>query len=211
MRYFVFVCTLFHLIFSNDVSYGQLPKDTLAKRYFASAKVKIEENKFSEANDFFKKIVTLQVPVPDELAYFYGYTLLHLGKYPQSKAALHKYLVLQGDTGKFSVKAKESLELLDCKETGYKDVYVVCDVCFGDSTIEIHCRSCKGRGIEICPVCKGNGVVTTSNNFGNNYHTCHRCAGEKIIRCTACDGKLKEKIICYNCNGSGRKKIRKKC
>lgn len=211
MKHFVWAFSFCCLLLSNQVSFGQIPKDSLVNRYLGIAKRKIEEKQFSEANDVFKKIFALKSSVPDELAYFYGYNLLKLNKYTQSRAALRKYLDLQGDKGPLSQKALEALLELDCKETGYHDISVQCDVCYGDSTTEIACRNCKGRGTEICPLCKGYGVVTTPTSFGNNYHTCHRCAGEKIIKCTVCKGTLKEKIICYNCNGKGRKKIRKKC
>jgi hypothetical protein len=204
---FLFCC----LFFSNRSSFAQNPKDTLISYYMKIGKEKVAEKKFSEANDYFKKIFALKTTVPDEFAYFYGYTLLNLKKYTQGRNALYKYLDLQGDKGIYSQKAYEALEQADCQETGYKDVFVECDICYGDSTLEINCRHCKGKGIEICPLCKGSGVATTSTNFGSSYHTCHRCAGEKIVKCTVCKGHLKEKIICYNCNGKGRKKIRKKC
>jgi hypothetical protein len=211
MKYFVLVFSFCCMLFSHT-SFGQLvPKDSLAKNYLAIAKKKMAEKKYAEANDIFKKIFSFRSAMPDELAYYYGYNLLNLNKYTQSRAALNKYLVLQGDNGPLSQKAKEALLEIDCKETGYHDVTIECDVCYGDSTTEIACRNCKGRGTEICPLCKGNAVVMTPTNFGINYHTCHRCAGEKIVKCTVCKGTLKEKIICYNCNGRGRKKIRRKC
>ncbi len=211
MKYLISVFIFCSLIFQRQVSYGQSPKDTLANHYLEIAKGKVEEKKFTEANELFKKIFALKTTVPDELAYFYGYTLLNLKKYSQSRSALNKYLELQGYNGPLSYKAREALEEADCWETGYKDAFVECDVCYGDSTLEINCRQCKGKGVEICPVCKGSGVATTTTNFGNSYHTCQRCAGEKLVKCTTCKGKLKENIICYNCNGRGRKKIRRKC
>ncbi len=211
MKQLVLVFIFCYLIFSNHVSFGQTPKDTLVRYYLEIAKKKADEKKFSEANEVFKKIFALKTPVPDELAYYYGYTLLNLNKYTQSRSALNKYLTLQGENAPLSNLAHQAIEKADCQETGYHDVYIECDICFGDSTVEIVCRHCKGKGIEICPLCKGSGVATSSNSFGNSYHTCHRCAGEKIIKCTVCKGKQKEKIICYNCNGKGRKKIRRKC
>ncbi len=206
-----FILCFYLLIGFNQASYGQSPKDTLVNHYLEIAKGKVEEKKFSEANELFKKIFALKAPVPDELAYFYGYTLLNLKKYSQGRNALNKYLDLLGNNGPLSHKAIEALENVDCQETGYKDLYIECDICYGDSTIEIACRQCKGKGIEICPLCKGSGVAVSNNNFGSSYHSCQRCAGEKIIRCTICKKTLKEKIICYNCNGKGRKKIRRKC
>ena len=211
MTRFILVFWCSFLITGFNLSFGQTPNDTLTNHYLELAKQKVEEKKFSEANDIFKKIFALKSPVPDELAYFYGYTLLNLNKYSQSRVALNKYIVLQGDQGPLSHKATEALIKLDCIETGYYDVFMECDICYGDSTTEIACRHCKGKGIEICPLCKGSGVATASNNFGNTFHTCHRCNGEKIIKCTVCKGTLKEKIICYNCNGKGRKRIRRKC
>lgn len=211
MKYLILVVTFCMLMFHHQVSFGQSPKDTLARYYLRIAKEKIDENKLNEANDVFKKIFSLKTPVPDELAYHYGYTLLKLKKYSQCRTAFNKYLKLQGNEGPLSRQAMDGLIEADCQETGYRDAYIACDVCFGDSTLEINCRQCKGKGVEICPVCKGSGVATTSTNFGSNYHTCHRCNGEKIVKCTVCKGKLKETIICYSCNGKGRKKIRRKC
>ncbi len=192
-------------------SFGQTAKDTLVNSYLEVAKTKIEAQKFTEANDIFKKIFALKAPMPDDLAYYYGFTLLNLKKYAQSRVALSKYLELQGEQGPLSLKAKEALLLADCKETGYYDDSIECDICFGDSTVDIACRNCKGRGIEVCALCKGTGVVTSGTNFATTYRTCQRCAGEKIIKCTVCKQTLKEKIICYSCNGKGRRKIKRKC
>ena len=199
------------LLSLNLLSYGQNPKDSLLNQYLKTAKTKVEEKKFTEANEIFKKITALKIPVPDELAYFYGYTLLNLKKYAQGKSALTKYIELVGTNGPLSQKAIEAIETIDCQETGYKNISIECDICYGDSTLEIACRHCKGKGIEVCPLCKGTGVATTNTNFGTSYHSCQRCAGEKIIWCSVCKKTLKEKIICYNCNGKGRKKIKKKC
>ncbi|HVD99733.1 MAG TPA: hypothetical protein VNB90_16100 [Cytophagaceae bacterium] len=211
MKYLILVFALWSLALRSQESCAQTPQDTLINYYLKVAKKNVEEKKYNEANDVFKKIFALKTPVPDELAYYYGVTLLNLKKYSQSKHALNKYLELQGTQAPLSAKALEALEEVDCKETGYHDEYIECDLCYGDSTLDVNCRQCKGKGIEICPVCKGSGVATSSTSFGSSYHTCQRCAGEKIVKCTSCKGKLKEKIVCYNCNGKGRKKIRRKC
>ena len=207
----VIILCFYFLVISNRVANGQNPKDTLANYYLEIAKGKVEEKKFTEANEIFKKIFSLKSTVPDELAYFYGFTLVNLKKYTQGKNALNKYLTLQGTNGPLSHKAIEAIEKADCLETGYKDQYIECDVCYGDSTVEIACRHCKGKGVEICPLCKGSGVAISSNTFGSNYRSCNRCLGEKIIKCEVCKKTLKEKIICNNCSGQGRKKIRRKC
>jgi DnaJ-class molecular chaperone len=211
MKYLVIIGCIFYWLATGHVAQAQSPRDTLANHYLEIAKGKVEEKKYAEAQEIFKKIFSLKATVPDELAYFYGVTLLNLKKYSQSRTALNKYLDLQGKDGPLSHKAEEALIRVDCEETGYRDAYMVCDVCYGDSIQEITCRICKGKGIEMCPTCKGSGVSTSTNSFGTSYHTCNRCAGEKIIRCTTCKGERKEKIVCYNCHGKGHLRIRRKC
>jgi len=211
MKKYLSVFIVLILMFNSLRTLAQLNGDTLMNYYFNLAKTKMDSKRFSEANDVFKKIFSLKTPAPDELAYYYGFNLLQLNKFAQSRTALNKYLELQGTNGPFSKAALEALEIADCKETGYRDIYMLCDICYGDSAISVSCRHCKEKGFELCPLCKGNGVSMSTGNFGTTFQTCPRCNGEKIVKCTVCKGTLKEKIICYSCNGKGRKKIRRKC
>ena len=206
--YFMVIVVLF---FCTPTVAAQNPSDTLVFFFVTQGKKQLEDKKYKEALESFKRVFALKSAVPDEVAYYYGYALLHLSNFSQSKAALKKYIELQGRNGLLYDKTLEALEEADCKETGFKDAFILCDICFGDSTITIGCRTCKEKGYEVCPLCKGNGVVLSASSFGNTYRTCHRCAGEKIIKCTTCKSSLKETLMCYSCSGKGRKKIRKKC
>ncbi len=189
---------------------AQVAKDSLVSVYFNAAKTKIVEEKYDDANSYFKKIFALKSPVPDELAYYYGYNLLKLKKYVQSREAILKYIKLKGEKGTLYTEALSALDELDCAETGYKEVEVECDLCHGDTLI-IECSRCRGIGKEVCPICGGTGVAVSAGNFGTNYHTCHRCNGNKIVTCSVCDGLGKVMEICRKCRGKGKVKEKKKC
>jgi hypothetical protein len=175
-----------------------------------SAKTLIQEKKNQEAHQKFKKLFSLKKVIPNEAAYWYALNLYELRKNGLSKTAFKKYLKLTGDTGTYYSSTKNYMALLDCQETGYKEVIITCEICYGD-TILVECTNCKGKGIEVCPVCRGNGVVSTQGPMGRTFHTCQRCNGDKVVTCSVCKGDRKVRDLCKSCGGSGKLKIKRKC
>jgi|JI10StandDraft_1071094.scaffolds.fasta_scaffold979547_2 hypothetical protein len=185
-------------------------RDSIALSYLRAAKTLTLEKKNLEAHQKFKKLFSLKKVIPNEAAYWYAVNLLELKKNGQSKAAFKKYLKLTGDTGEYYSPARQYLSVLDCQETGYKEVIITCEICYGD-TILVECSNCKGKGIEVCPVCRGNGVVSTQGPLGRTFHTCQRCNGEKVVTCSVCKGDRKVRDLCKSCGGTGKLKVKRKC
>ena len=181
------------------------------KKYYTQAKEAIDQKKYAEAEILFKKIGRLEIIFPDELAYFYGYTQLNLGKYVQAKAAFEKYLALRTDTGQYAGFATHYLHLADCNIKGHYFETTTCDQCHGKGKTEAQCRTCKGKGNEVCNICFGRGVLKTRDNFGEKFETCKKCVGTGYYTCTKCQGATTEVDKCLICDGKGYFSIRKEC
>lgn len=206
MKVFISLILVF-LIYSN--AFAQTDSDSLSKVYYEKAKEKINAKDFDGANLYFKKIFRLKTTLPDELAYYYGLTLVHLQQYAKGKEALDKYLELTGEKGVFKNETglllKEAEKYI-CSKCSNKGSYVIsdtCAVCEGDGKRETDCEVCKGRGMEFCQVCGGRGVLITPGNFGSQYSTCHHCAGGGYKSCRVCSGTRKKMIYCSECKGKG--------
>ncbi len=190
---------------------GQIENDTLMVKFYNEAKAKIDKKNFLEANDIFKKILDLKATVPDELAYFYGYTLINLNKYTLGKQFLKKYIELTTDTGRYSHYANDLMNIADCKEVGSYFVDEKCNECEGEGRLMIKCHVCNGRGNELCTLCGGVGVLKKRDNFGETFSNCQKCDGTGDYECTLCQGSREEKGKCYVCDGRGKVKIKKEC
>lgn len=205
--------TLFFIVLSflSLHCQGQDAEEVLTNKYYSDARNFIDKKKFYEAHESFKKIFKLKTTVPDELAYFYGYTLVNLNKYVQGKQALAKYIELKGDTGRYYHYAMDLMNLADCKEVGSYFAEETCFECHGEGKTMVKCRTCNGRGREICNLCGGVGVLKKRDNFGETFTTCTKCGGKGDHVCSKCNGSKLEKARCYVCDGKGKVKIKKEC
>lgn len=185
-------------------------RDSITMAQLQEARLLLNQEKYLEAQPIFKKILSAKKIIPNEVAYFYAINLYGLKKYGQSRSAFRKYTKITADTGQYKEETKKYLEKLDCQETGYKEVLITCEICYGD-TILVDCHHCKGQGVEVCPTCRGNGVVSTQSSMGRTFHTCNRCNGEKIATCSVCKGKKKVRDVCKSCGGSGKLKVKRRC
>lgn len=185
-------------------------RDSAMTARLSQARLLIDQEKFQEAQPILKSILSQKKIIPNEVAYFYAVNLYGLKKYGQSRTAFRKYVKITADTGQFREKAQEYLVKLDCQETGYKEVTITCEICYGD-TVLVDCNHCKGQGVEVCPICRGNGVVSTQSTMGRTFHTCARCNGEKIVACSVCKGKKKIRDVCNSCGGTGKLKVKRRC
>ena len=196
---------------SPNLGLAQDRSDSLFVHYYRQAKAHIDKKNFEAANESFKKILKLKTTVPDELAYFYGYTLVNLNKYTLGKQFLKKYIDLRGDTGQFYHYATDLMNLADCKEVGSYFIEETCTECHGEGKLLVRCRTCSGRGNEICTLCGGIGVIKKRDNFGETFSTCQKCAGKGDYECTHCHGTKLENARCYVCDGKGKVRIKKDC
>jgi hypothetical protein len=198
-------------LFIQDTVKAQSENDSLLNVQYAEAKNFIDAKKFDNAYESFKKIFKLKTTVPDELAYFYGYTLINLNKYTAGKEALKKYISLKGDTGRYYKYSLHLLNLADCKETGSYFIEEQCAECHGEGSALMKCRTCNGKGKELCHTCGGAGVIKKKEDFGLSYNTCPKCNGNGDQRCSTCNGSGQEKTKCYVCDGRGKVKVKREC
>ncbi|HEX8547805.1 MAG TPA: hypothetical protein VF691_12640 [Cytophagaceae bacterium] len=201
---------VFLILFSFSAS-AQIKQDTLVKAYFLDAKKEIENKNYEKAQQTFKKIMSLHESMPDELAYFLGYTEMKLKKYKVARDAFNKYLSLTGPKGQFLGKTIEAIKAMDCEETGFYEERITCEECDGAGVEIIPCRGCKGKGKTFCMVCGGTGVSKTKNDFGDKYKTCPTCEGSGHADCQKCGGHKQEKANCYACDGTGKQRVKQSC
>lgn len=185
--------------------------DSLMVLYYSQAKGHIDKKNFDAAYESFRKILNLKTTVPDELAYFYGYTLVNLNRYTAGKQYLKKYIELRGDTAQYYHYAMDLMNLADCKEVGSYFVNEKCTECKGEGKLEVKCRTCNGRGKEICTLCGGVGAIRKKDNFGEVFTTCQKCDGKGDYVCSQCQGTKLDKERCYVCDGKGTVRIKKEC
>jgi DnaJ-class molecular chaperone len=188
------------------------------KRYLFETKVLLAEEKYDDALVNLRKMFSLKITLPDELAYYLGYTYIKQKNYVKGKEALDKYLELQGSSAQFY---KESLALLKdaddntckrCLNTGWYEKIENCLVCDKSGKNYKDCMTCKGSGRAFCKSCKGSGVLKNKDAMGGGlYATCTRCEGRGATVCYVCDGAKTISSLCRSCNGTGETKARKPC
>jgi hypothetical protein len=202
---------IFSIVCYSSLSMSQIKEDTLVKAYFREAKRDIENKNFEKAQQSFKKIMSLHESMPDELAYYLGYTEMHLKKYKVARDAFNKYLSLTGPKGEFYGKTLEAIKLMDCEETGFFEERITCEECDGAGVEIIPCRGCKGKGKIFCMVCGGTGVSKIKSDFGDKFNTCSTCRGTGHADCPKCGGHKQEKANCYACDGTGKQRVKQSC
>lgn len=196
-------------------SFGQMRSDSLLKKYIREIEVNLEKEEYQSAMDNLKKVFSLKITLPDEIAYYYGYTLVKQGNYVKGKEALHKYIELKG-SGKYVEEAKRLLIVSEsnicqhCLNTGHYDEKENCGDCQGSGKLIYSCRSCSGKGQVLCNVCRGTGVVRRGSDFGEKYQNCTRCSAKGVVDCSSCNGSSVNKSLCKRCKGEGKlvKKVR---
>jgi len=78
-----------------------LPKEILADKYLVGAKSSIDKQDYHGANDYFEKIVALDITLPDDFYFQYGKNALATKEYDKSLKYINLYLEKAGNTGKY--------------------------------------------------------------------------------------------------------------
>jgi DnaJ-class molecular chaperone len=207
--------TLFIGLFST--CWSQSKQDSLLNVYFDKGKEQISLGNYDAGQEYFKKIFALKTTLPDELAYYYGLTLVKQKNYKKGKEAIEKYLSLTGSSGKFFKESQVLLKEIDlyvcrkCNNTGKAEVNDTCATCAGSGKITVDCNTCNVKGIEFCTACGGNGVFVSKGNLSSSYSTCTKCHGNGYLKCHICEGTHKKQIDCVECKGVGYKKKKVTC
>lgn len=196
-------------------SFAQLqPNLGSTSRLMDNAVNAMENESYTEANNYFREIIRSNLPIPPEMPYYFATALFELGQYYNSNSFIQKYLDLNGFKGEHYNEAKVLVQKLDaplaaiancnlCDRQGYR--YQTCETCHGEGHTEQACTLCRGLGIIGCSRCTGDGLVTKKNVFNIvEYFECERCAGKGRLTCTKCEGSLVEHGECKTCSGSGK-------
>jgi hypothetical protein len=207
--------TTFGLIFLFHQVLGQTTPREQLNSYLETGKVQMKDGNYDLANMTFRKVLTLNIPLPPEFCYLFAETLYMVGQYQNSKSFLEKYFDLTGARGDYFEQADELKNVIEeklhevqtcqlCDASGYK--LVICDDCSGKGSLLSGCDYCKEKGIVSCIVCKGEGVKIVRNFFGDNeYSTCDHCQGKGFTDCPVCKGNKEHYSSCRICKGKGLK------
>lgn len=224
------LCLPSNLIFSLMVAFlinitdvvGQVqPNLGQTSRLMREALVAMEADDHLTANARFREIIDSNVPIPQEMPYYFAETLYELKQYDNSANFLNKYLEINGFKGDNYEHAKQLEQKLKkplddiricqlCDRRGYR--FKECFTCEGKKEVEQECSYCKGKGIVGCSRCAGSGLVTKKNIFNIiEYFECERCEGNGRLTCPTCQGTKTEVSACRTCQGTGRLNSEKLC
>ncbi len=78
-----------------------LPKEILADKYLIGAKTSIDKQNYQAANEYFEKIVALDIALPDDFYFQYGKNALATKNYSKSLEYINLYLEKAGSGGKY--------------------------------------------------------------------------------------------------------------
>ncbi|PHS40638.1 MAG: hypothetical protein COB07_03795 [Sulfurovum sp.] len=78
-----------------------LPKEILADKYLIGAKTSIDKQNYQAANEYFEKIVALDIALPDDFYFQYGKNALATKDYHKSMEYINLYLEKAGSGGKY--------------------------------------------------------------------------------------------------------------
>lgn len=92
---------LITLIFIMPLMLHALPKEILADKYLIGAKTSIDKQDYQKANEYFEKIVALDIALPDDFYFQYGKNALATKEYDKSLKYINLYLEKAGNTGKY--------------------------------------------------------------------------------------------------------------
>jgi hypothetical protein len=217
----IFYSTVAFLINIADVVAQVQPSLGQTSRLMREALSAMEADDYLTANARFREIIDSNVPIPQEMPYYFAETLYELKQYDNSANFLNKYLEINGFKGdnyehakQLEQKLKEPLDNIRlcelCDRRGYR--YKVCFTCEGEKEVEQECSYCKGKGIVGCSRCAGSGLVTKKNIFNIiEYFECERCAGNGRLTCPTCQGTKAEVSACRTCQGTGRLNSERLC
>jgi hypothetical protein len=162
------------------------------------------------------KIYSVDTILPDDAAFFLGYTLYHHQQYKKSKEAFLRYVDLTKEAGRYFDSTQFLVNQVDvllvqydtnscdiCGILGPLDIVDTCGTCIGVGHFTNQCSRCSGSGLEVCPRCLGVGYERYLDNFGTNFYPCQLCGRTGVVDCQKCRGTKVEKSLCQTCAGIG--------
>jgi hypothetical protein len=208
MKFLLYFC-LFIFLGTTLTAQSQKQQSDLLKK----GKDLVHAGDFEQANMTFRRILTLDHPIPSEFCYYFSKTLYHIGQYRNSRSFIDKYYEIAGQGGDYYKDIQHLEGLVDaeltkitecdfCDHNGYR--LVECEHCSGSGETMKVCSTCKGKGNTLCDLCGGEGVLIRRNLFNTaEYQTCNKCEGTGITKCPTCEGKKEVTTICSVCRGVG--------
>jgi tetratricopeptide (TPR) repeat protein len=95
-----------------------LPKEILADKYLVGAKTSIDKQDYKSADDYFQKIIDLDIALPDDFYFQYGRNSLTLKDYNKALKYVNLYLEKAGSAGKYY---RDALLMSNQAEEGIKE------------------------------------------------------------------------------------------
>jgi len=78
-----------------------LPKSILADKYLIGAKISIDNKNYQSANDYFQKIIELDIEVPNDFYFQYAKNYFTLKEYSKALKYINIYFEKAGKSGKY--------------------------------------------------------------------------------------------------------------
>lgn len=114
---------LITILFILPLMLHALPKEILADKYLVGAKASIDKQDYKTANEYFQKIIDLDIVVPDDFYFQYAKNSLTLKDYDQALKNVNLYLEKAGSSGKYykdallmSIQAEEGQKAKELKQ-----------------------------------------------------------------------------------------------
>lgn len=95
-----------------------LPKEILADKYLVGAKTSIDKQDYKGADEYFQKIIDLDIALPDDFYFQYAKNSLTLKNYTKALKYVNLYLEKAGSSGKYY---RDALLMSNKAEEGIKE------------------------------------------------------------------------------------------
>jgi len=161
---------------------------------FQLAKHHVVAKEYESANNIFLEIFSTKVLLPDDVSFYFGKSLYHVGSY--NKIAidfLKKYLQLKGDSAEFKVESEKMLENMGViirvkKLNKNKEDTVLKEVKKSSET-------CQVGEFVLCPICEGTNLISKQAAFGSSFQECEYCNESGNMPCENNEKYLEEGIL----------------
>ena len=132
---FLLACLVTSSVLPAQAQVGQ----TQVAKYMEEAKAYMAEENYTEANLVFRRMLSLNTTLPEDMSYLFAETLFMLGQYTNSQNFLTKYLTMTGRMGNYYSDALTLQEALE------KEVRAVtnCQYCNGAGFRLVACLTCQ--------------------------------------------------------------------
>ena len=120
----MFIKILLGVVLAISVLFSTLPKKVLADKYMLQAKHSMEAKDYKSAQNYFEKVLSLGVDVPNTLHYFYAEALFLNKNYKKALEELEFFINGGGDKSKYYTKSLELYAKAEKTQKAKKDKWI---------------------------------------------------------------------------------------